>query len=96
MKNALIALGITLAATSGAFAATTARDAQFLPQETAASNPAAQIARSTDANGFVNTGPFGDRSPTYTGPAATQIDYTATSTIGSGVNVPLNKSPRAY
>ena len=96
MKNALIALGITLAATSSAFAASTALDAQFLPQETATSNAAAVVAQTDDANRFVNNGPFDDRSPTYTGPAATQIDYTATSAIGGGVHVPLNKSPRAY
>ena len=97
MKNVLIALGITLAATSGAFAAgTTAIDAQFLPQTTAASNPVAQIAQSDDANRFVNNGPFDDRSPTFNGPAATQVDYTATSAIGGGVHVPLHKSPRAY
>lgn len=73
MKNVLIALGITLAATSGAFAAgTTAIDAQFLPQTTAASNPAAQIAQSDDANRFVNNGP---RSMTVRRPSTDRLQH---------------------
>ena len=93
MKNVLLALGLTLAATSGAFADSSALDAIYLPQDVAASNPAAPIAQSNDANQFTQTGPLNDRSPTYTQSSA-QIDYTATASIGNGNSVNLAKQPR--
>jgi hypothetical protein len=93
MKNVLIALGLTLAATSGAFADSTALDAVYLPQNVAASNPAAPIAQTNDANQFTQNGPFSDRSPTYTQSGA-QIDYTATASISDGHSADLAKQPR--
>ena len=93
MKNVLIALGLTLAATSGAFADSTALDAVYLPQNLAASNAAAPIATMNDANQFTQNGPFNDRSPSYDVPA-TRVDYTATASIGNGTSVDLAKQPR--
>ena len=80
MKNVLLALGLSLAATSGAFAGTSALDATHLPQDIVASNPAAPVAQSSGENQLTRNGAFSDHSPVYL-PASTGIDYTATASI---------------
>lgn len=95
MKNVLIALGLTLAATSGAFADSSALDVQGTP-ELNRGNAAVTIAQG-DYNGrneLTNTGPFNDRSPSFA-PVSVGIDYTATASIGNGGHsVDLAKQPR--
>ncbi|MAY63367.1 MAG: hypothetical protein CML29_14265 [Rhizobiales bacterium] len=92
MKNVLLALGLSLAATSGAFAGTSALDATHLPQDIVASNPAAPIARTSGENRLTQDGPFSDHSPVYL-PASAQIDYTATASVNDG-QPRLSQQPR--
>ena len=86
MKNVIIALGLTLATSSAAFAGGTALDAVLLPQDTAASNSAATISTSAVNNEQTNFARFGDGTPMFTAPVAGSIDYTATASIGSSDN----------
>ncbi len=97
MKNVLIALGLTLAATTGAFANSSALDVKGTP-ELDRGNAVVAIANSTydGRNELTNTGPFGDRSPTYAAPVNTGIDYTATASIddNSHLGASIVKQPR--
>ena len=97
MKNVLIALGLTLAATTGAFANSSALDVQGSP-ELNHGNAAVAIADSTydGRNELTNTGPFGDRSPTYAAPVNAGIDYTATASIDDNghLGASIVKQPR--
>ncbi|TDH38747.1 hypothetical protein E2A64_06535 [Pseudohoeflea suaedae] len=85
MKNVLIALGLSLAATTGAFAQSSILDVQDTPEFTAG-NAAVSAPLSTydGSNELTNNGPFDDRSPTYAAPVNAGIDYTATASIDDG------------
>ncbi|MAY63366.1 MAG: hypothetical protein CML29_14260 [Rhizobiales bacterium] len=82
MKNVLIALGLTLAATTGAFAQSSALDVQGSP-ELVRGNAAVNIPLSTwdGRNELTNSGPFQDESPRYATTNSGTIDYTATASI---------------
>lgn len=81
MKNLLIALGLTVAASSAAYAdGSTALDAVYLPQQTAASNPAAPVVTDDALTPNLIAG----TSPRLQGPPAdATIDFTATASIGA-------------
>ena len=82
MKNALIAVGLTLAATTGAFAQSSALDVQDSP-ELIRGNAAVSVPLSTwnGRNELTNSGPFQDESPRYATTNSGAIDYTATASI---------------
>ncbi|MBC7280703.1 hypothetical protein [Hoeflea sp.] len=82
MNKILIALGLTLAASTGAFAQSTALDA-YTPQP--ANTYAAPVATGT-ANDLVSYDRAGkDGSPTFAAPRG-GVDYTATASIGGVSN----------
>lgn len=89
MNKFLIALGFTLAASTGAFAQTSALDAYTAPSVDAHAAPLAAEA-SSDATGATNdlvsyARAGNDGSPTFAAPQG-GIDYTATSSIGGVSN----------
>ena len=96
MKNVLIALGLTLAATTGAFAQSSLLDVQGTP-ELNRGNAAVSIPLSNydGSNELTNNGPFDDRSPTFAAPVNTGVDYTATASISDGQPRPsIVRQPR--
>ena len=96
MKNVLIALGLTLAATTGAFAQSSILDVQGT-SEFDRGNAAVSIPLSNydGSNELTSNGPFDDRSPTYAAPVNTGIDYTATASISDGQPGPaIVRQPR--
>lgn len=78
-KLVVAALGLTLAASTAAYA----ESSLYLPQETAAANPAASIeTRSVETPNLI-----AGQSPHLQGPSAdATIDYTATASIGVSDN----------
>ncbi|WP_299866182.1 hypothetical protein [uncultured Hoeflea sp.] len=95
MSKILLALGLTLAASSGAFARSTALDA-YVPQarsETAASidyTATASIgAESNDQIIYHRSG--NDGSPTFKPRTPGTIDYTPTASIGGGGDIQQDK-----
>ena len=79
MNKILMALGLTLAASTGAFAQSTALDAYTVP---AATGYVGALATGT-SNDLVSYDRAGkDGSPTFAAPQA-GIDYTATASIGA-------------
>ncbi|MCY0146658.1 hypothetical protein OEG84_20245 [Hoeflea sp. G2-23] len=82
MNKIIIALGFTLAASTGAFAASTAMDAYDVPAVQGDITYAVGV-----ANDLVSYDRAGnDGSPSFLAPAATGIDYTATASIGGVSN----------
>jgi len=82
MNKILIALGLTLAASTGAFAASTAMDAYNLPSADAS----ASIAVVDTTNDLVSYDRAGnDGSPVFQAPQG-GIDYTATASVGDVSN----------
>ena len=82
MNKLLIALGLTLAASTGAFAASTALDAYTVPSAT---GYVGATATGTD-NDLVSYDRAGmDGSPTFAAPQG-GVDYTATASIGDVSN----------
>ncbi|PWW02015.1 hypothetical protein DFR52_102680, partial [Hoeflea marina] len=85
-------LGISLAASTAAFADSSALDAYQVPAQQGS------VALATGAtNQQVEQARLGDGSPVYTGAtAASGVDYTATASIGGQTTTqPLGASPRA-
>ena len=82
MNKLLIALGLTLAASTGAFAQTSALDAYTVPSVDASAAPTV-TGTSNDLVSYDRAGK--DGSPTFQAPM-TGIDYTATSSIGDVSN----------
>jgi len=82
MNKIIIALGLSLAASTGAFAASTAMDAYDAPAA-----QGAVVASAVDvSNDLVSYDRAGnDGSPRFQAPQA-GIDYTATASIGGGSN----------
>jgi len=78
MKNVIIALGLTLATSTAAFASGSALDAVLLPQDTAAFNSTAPVSTSAINNEQTNFDRLGDGTPMFAG----SIDYTATASTG--------------
>ena len=81
MNKILIALGLTLAASTGAFAASSALDAYDFPAAQGTANYAVGV--SNDLVSYDRAG--NDGSPSYEA-AQTGIDYTATASIGGVSN----------
>ncbi|MBC7280704.1 hypothetical protein [Hoeflea sp.] len=77
MNKLLIAFGLTLAASTGAFAQTAAIDA-FTPQQADGYAAPAATGTSNDLVSYDRAGK--DGSPTFTAPQA-GVDYTATASI---------------
>ena len=96
MKNVLIALGLTLAATTGAFAQNSILDVRGTPEfQRTNADVSIPLSNYDGSNELTSNGPFGDRSPTYTAPANTGIDYTATASIEDGQPGPaIVRQPR--
>jgi hypothetical protein len=86
MKNVLIALGFTLAASTAAFADSGALDVQQAPAAITAGAVAAPIATNGPANAYEQRARLGDGSPVYQQPAG--IDYTATASVSDLQNAP--------
>mgnify|MGYP003681249441 CR=1 FL=1 len=87
MNKLIIALGLTLAASTGAFADTTAMDA-YVPQ--AADASAIDYTATASVGGVSNdqivyNRAGNDGSPSFKAPQG-GIDYTATASIGNGVS----------
>ena len=79
MNKIILALSLTLAASTGAFAQSSALDA-YQPQ---AATGGAQVAVTAPANDRVSYDRAGnDGSPSFEAPVAGGIDYTATASIG--------------
>ncbi|MDP3526648.1 MAG: hypothetical protein Q8S27_18905 [Hoeflea sp.] len=78
MNKILIALGLTLAASTGAFAASTALDAYTVPSATGYVGALA-TGTSNDLVSYDRAG--NDGSPSFAAPQT--IDYTATASIGA-------------
>ena len=94
MNKIILALGISLAASTAAFADSSALDAYQFPAQQG------QVALATGVNNQqTHQANLGDGSPTYTGALAGNsngVDYRATASIGSQTaNQPLGVSPRA-
>ena len=95
MNKIIIALVISLAASTAAFADSSALDAYQFPAEQGS------IALATDvSNAQVEQARLGDGSPSYTGALAGKgygVDYTATASIGdnAGQAKTFAVSPRA-
>lgn len=94
MKNLLIALGFTLAASSAAFADSGALDVIDSPSAYGYTQGSAGVdytatASVGTANEFEYRGRLGDGSPTYSSAAGGSVDYTATASIDSGASAPL-------
>ena len=81
MNKILIALGLTLAASTGAFAASTALDAYEVPAVQGSANYAVGV--SNDLVSYDRAGH--DGSPTFNAPQG-GIDYTATASVGGVSN----------
>jgi len=90
MKNAIIALGLTLASSTAAFAGGSALDAVLLPQDTSAHNAMAVASNSAVTNDQTSFDRLGDGSPMFTG----SIDYTTTASISSSYEADTNASLR--
>ncbi|MBC7280369.1 hypothetical protein [Hoeflea sp.] len=87
MNKIIIALGLTLAASTGAFAETSARDA-YVPQtaNVAAIDYTATASVGGASNDLVSYHRAGsDGSPSFAAPQG-GVDYTATASIGSVSN----------
>ena len=87
MNKILLALGLTLAASTGAFAQTTALDA-YIPQAHDASGidftaTASVVGVSNDLVSYDRAG--NDGSPTFVAPQG-GVDYTATASVGGVSN----------
>tara|TARA_R110002020_G_scaffold50963_14_gene144480 strand:- start:2469 stop:2768 length:300 start_codon:yes stop_codon:yes gene_type:complete len=82
MNKLLIALGLTLAASTGAFAQTTALDAYTVPSATGYVGATA-TGTSNDLVSYDRAGK--DGSPTFAAPMG-GIDYTPTASIGASSN----------
>ncbi|AKI00680.1 hypothetical protein IMCC20628_01975 [Hoeflea sp. IMCC20628] len=81
MNKLIIALGLTLATSTGAFAASTAMDAYDLPAAQGTAHYAVGV-----SNELVSYDRAGnDGSPTFVAPQG-NIDYTATASIGDVSN----------
>ncbi len=81
MNKLIIALGLTLATSTGAFAASTAMDAYDVPSAQGSANYAVGV-----YNDLVSYDRAGmDGSPTFLAPQG-GIDYTATASIGGVSN----------
>ncbi|WP_412049347.1 hypothetical protein ACK6D9_16630 [Hoeflea sp. Naph1] len=81
MNKLLIALGLTLAASTGAFAASTAMDAYDVPA--AQGSIAAAVNVSNDLVSYHRAG--NDGSPSFVAPQG-GIDYTPTASVGTVSN----------
>ncbi|MDF1610142.1 hypothetical protein PZ897_18320 [Hoeflea sp. YIM 152468] len=81
MNKLIITLGLTLAASTGAFADTTALDAYDVPA--AQGTAAYAVGTSNDLVSYDRAGK--DGSPTFAAPQG-GIDYTATASTGGGVS----------
>ena len=81
MNKLIIALGLTLATSTGAFAASTAMDAYDVPAAQGSANYAVGV--SNDLVSYDRAGM--DGSPSFDAPPAA-IDYTATASIGGVSN----------
>ena len=81
MNKLIIALGLTLATSTGAFAASTAMDAYDVPAAQGSATYAVGV--SNDLVSYDRAGK--DGSPTFQAPAA-GIDYTATASVGGASN----------
>ncbi len=81
MNKLIIALGLTLAASTGAFAASTAMDAYDVPAVQGTVNYAVGV--SNDLVSYDRAG--NDGSPSFEAPQG-GIDYTATASIGDRVS----------
>ena len=82
MNKLLIALGLTLAASTGAFAQSTALDAYTVP---AATGYVGALATGTDNDLVTYDRAGNDGSPTFAAPQG-GVDYTATASIGDVSN----------
>ncbi|OCW57797.1 hypothetical protein [Hoeflea olei] len=82
MNKLLIALGLTLAASTGAFAQSSALDAYTVPSNTGYAAPLA-TGTSNDLVSYDRADK--DGSPSFAAPAG-GIDYTATASIGGGAS----------
>ena len=82
MNKLIIALGLTLAASTGAFAQSTAMDAYTVPSVDGYAAPLA-TGTSNDLVSYDRAG--NDGSPTFAAPMG-GIDYTATASIGDVAN----------
>ena len=94
MKNLLIALGFTLAASTAAFADSGALDVIDAPSAFAYTQGASGVDYTATAsigtdNQFEHRGRLGDGSPTYSSAAGGSVDYTATASIDSGASATL-------
>lgn len=94
MKNLLIALGFTLAASSAALADSGALDVVDAPSAFAYTQGVSGIDYTATAsigagNEFEQRGRLGDGSPTYSAAAGGSVDYTATASIDSGASTTL-------
>jgi len=82
MNKILIALGLTFAASTGAFAASTAMDAYNLPSADASASVAV-VGTTNDLVSYDRAG--NDGSPSFQAPQG-GIDYTATASTGNVSN----------
>ncbi|AKI02108.1 hypothetical protein IMCC20628_03419 [Hoeflea sp. IMCC20628] len=81
MNKLIIALGLTLATSTGAFAASTAMDAYDVPAAQSSVNYAVGV--SNDLVSYDRAG--NDGSPSFEAPQG-GIDYTATASVGEASN----------
>lgn len=86
MKNVLIALGFTLAASTAAFADSGALDVQEAPAAITSGAIAAPIATTGPTNAYEQRARLGDGSPVYQ--QAGGVDYTATASVSDLQNAP--------
>tara|TARA_R110002020_G_scaffold47500_8_gene135079 strand:- start:1193 stop:1492 length:300 start_codon:yes stop_codon:yes gene_type:complete len=86
MNKILLALGLTLAVSTGAFAASSALDA-YVPQVSSASIAAPATGASNDLVSYDRAGK--DGSPSFAAPQG-GIDYTATASVGGVSNEQVN------
>ncbi|WP_412051167.1 hypothetical protein ACK6D9_07280 [Hoeflea sp. Naph1] len=78
MNKLIIALGLTLAASTGAFAASSALDAYDFPA--AQGDIAYAVGTNNNLVSYDRAG--NDGSPSFTAPVSGGVDYTATASIG--------------
>lgn len=86
MKNALIALGLTLAASTAAYADSGALDVLQAPSAFATGAVAAPIATGA-TNAYEQRARLGDGSPVYQTSGA-GVDYTATASVSGADQAP--------
>ncbi|WP_412048909.1 hypothetical protein ACK6D9_07275 [Hoeflea sp. Naph1] len=88
MNKLIIALGLTLAASTGAFAQSSALDAYHFPEaQTTGIDYTATASTGAGSNDQVVYHRAGnDGSPSFKAQAATGVDYTATASIGGVSN----------